>query len=138
MLSRLVDLHHAIATKRTAGGEVRRRKGRPVAGRPGPDADHQGPDSPADLRRNHRRGRRPGTHARGPRGSRRQQPVQAGQPALCRPGSACPSLIARAVKDITIQLVRNAVVHGIEEPTERTKANKAAAGALAVEFTPAR
>jgi two-component system chemotaxis sensor kinase CheA len=45
-----------------------------------------------------------------------------------------PESYRRAVKDITIQLVRNAVVHGIEEPSERAKAHKAEVGTLAVEF----
>jgi two-component system, chemotaxis family, sensor kinase CheA len=45
-----------------------------------------------------------------------------------------PEAYRRAVKDITIQLVRNAVVHGIEEPSERAKAHKAEVGTLAVEF----
>ncbi|HEX4969891.1 MAG TPA: ATP-binding protein [Steroidobacteraceae bacterium] len=45
-----------------------------------------------------------------------------------------PEAYRRAVKDITIQLVRNAVVHGIEEPSERTKAHKSEVGTLAVEF----
>jgi len=45
-----------------------------------------------------------------------------------------PDAYRRAVKDITIQLVRNAVVHGIEEPAERSRANKPQAGTLDVEF----
>jgi two-component system, chemotaxis family, sensor kinase CheA len=45
-----------------------------------------------------------------------------------------PESYRRAVKDITIQLVRNAVVHGIEEPTERARANKSETGLLAVDF----
>jgi len=45
-----------------------------------------------------------------------------------------PDAYKRAVKDITIQLVRNAVVHGIEEPGERVKAQKAETGVLGVEF----
>jgi chemotaxis protein histidine kinase CheA len=45
-----------------------------------------------------------------------------------------PENYRRAVKDITIQLVRNAVVHGIETPDERTRANKAEVGTLGVEF----
>ena len=45
-----------------------------------------------------------------------------------------PEAYKRAVKDISIQLVRNAVVHGIEEPSERTSAQKPEAGTLAVEF----
>ena len=54
----------------------------------------------------------------------------------CKGLDAVPEAYRRAVKDITIQLVRNAVVHGIEEPSERAKANKSEAGALAVEFAP--
>jgi chemotaxis protein histidine kinase CheA len=45
-----------------------------------------------------------------------------------------PEAYRRAVKDITIQLVRNAVVHGIEEPSERAKMHKSEIGTLAVEF----
>jgi HPt (histidine-containing phosphotransfer) domain-containing protein len=45
-----------------------------------------------------------------------------------------PENYRRAVKDITIQLVRNAVVHGIETPDERTRANKSEIGTLGVEF----
>ncbi len=45
-----------------------------------------------------------------------------------------PENYRRAVKDITIQLVRNAVVHGIETPDERTRANKSEVGTLGVEF----
>ena len=45
-----------------------------------------------------------------------------------------PESYRRAVKDITIQLVRNAVVHGIEEPGERARAHKSETGTLAVEF----
>ena len=47
-----------------------------------------------------------------------------------------PEAYRRAVKDISIQLVRNAVVHGIEEPSERKSAQKPEAGVLAVEFAP--
>ena len=45
-----------------------------------------------------------------------------------------PEAYKRAVKDITIQLVRNAVVHGIETPEQRAKAQKSATGVLGVEF----
>ncbi|MET0987770.1 MAG: ATP-binding protein [Steroidobacteraceae bacterium] len=45
-----------------------------------------------------------------------------------------PEAYKRAVKDISIQLVRNAVVHGIEEPSERASAQKPEVGTLAVEF----
>jgi len=46
-----------------------------------------------------------------------------------------PEAYKRAVKDITIQLVRNAVVHGIESPDDRKGANKPEVGTLAVEFS---
>jgi two-component system, chemotaxis family, sensor kinase CheA len=60
---------------------------------------------------------------------------QAKQVALkCAGLDNVPEAYRRAVKDITIQLVRNAVVHGIEEPSERTKAHKSEVGTLAVEF----
>ena len=45
-----------------------------------------------------------------------------------------PEAYKRAVKDITIQLVRNAVVHGIETPDQRVKAQKGESGVLGVEF----
>ncbi|MET0657030.1 MAG: ATP-binding protein [Steroidobacteraceae bacterium] len=45
-----------------------------------------------------------------------------------------PEAYKRAVKDISIQLVRNAVVHGSAEPSERATAQKPEAGPLAVEF----
>lgn len=45
-----------------------------------------------------------------------------------------PEVYRRAVKDISIQLVRNAVVHGIEEPAERLSAKKPEVGTLAIEF----
>jgi two-component system, chemotaxis family, sensor kinase CheA len=45
-----------------------------------------------------------------------------------------PESYRRAVKDITIQLVRNAVVHGIEMPQDRLATQKAESGALNVDF----
>ena len=60
---------------------------------------------------------------------------QAKQVALrCTGLDNVPEAYRRAVKDITIQLVRNAVVHGIEEPSERSRAHKSEVGTLAVEF----
>lgn len=60
---------------------------------------------------------------------------QAKQVALrCAGLDNVPEAYRRAVKDITIQLVRNAVVHGIEEPSERSRAHKSEVGTLAVEF----
>jgi two-component system chemotaxis sensor kinase CheA len=45
-----------------------------------------------------------------------------------------PEAYKRAVKDITIQLVRNAVVHGIEMPQDRLATQKPEAGTLTVDF----
>ncbi len=45
-----------------------------------------------------------------------------------------PEAYKRAVKDITIQLVRNAVVHGIEMPQDRLASQKPEAGTLNVDF----
>ena len=57
------------------------------------------------------------------RASRRSQSKQVA--LRCNGLDSVPEAYRRAVKDITIQLVRNAVVHGIEEPSERAKAHKA-------------
>ena len=48
-----------------------------------------------------------------------------------------PADYARPVRDIVIQLVRNAVVHGIETASARREAGKSATGALHVRFQPA-
>jgi two-component system chemotaxis sensor kinase CheA len=53
----------------------------------------------------------------------------------CKGLDGVPEVYRKAVKDITIQLVRNAVVHGIETPEERLRANKSEIGTLGVEFT---
>jgi HPt (histidine-containing phosphotransfer) domain-containing protein/PAS domain-containing protein len=45
-----------------------------------------------------------------------------------------PDGFRRAIKDIAIQAVRNAVVHGIETPAARTAAGKAQAGLVRLEF----
>ncbi len=45
-----------------------------------------------------------------------------------------PNVYRRTVKDIAIQLVRNAVVHGIESPNERRKSQKTEFGQLSIEF----
>lgn len=48
--------------------------------------------------------------------------------------AAVPQEYRRAVKDIAVQIVRNAVVHGIEEPDLRERGGKPAAGTVKVEF----
>ncbi|HEU4532059.1 MAG TPA: ATP-binding protein [Steroidobacteraceae bacterium] len=45
-----------------------------------------------------------------------------------------PKSYRRAVKDITIQMVRNCVAHGIETPAERSNAAKDAAGTIVLKF----
>ena len=45
-----------------------------------------------------------------------------------------PERYRRQVKDITIQLVRNAIVHGIESPDDRRHSHKPETGTLAITF----
>jgi two-component system, chemotaxis family, sensor kinase CheA len=45
-----------------------------------------------------------------------------------------PKDYRRAVKDISIQMVRNCVAHGIEAPNERRGAGKGAAGLITIKF----
>jgi len=52
----------------------------------------------------------------------------------CRGLDQVPEDYRRIVKDIAIQAVRNAVVHGIEPSAERTAAGKSAQGLVRVEF----
>lgn len=52
----------------------------------------------------------------------------------CRGLDKVPGDYRRIVKDIAIQAVRNAVVHGIEPAAQRTAAGKPAQGAVRVEF----
>ncbi len=45
-----------------------------------------------------------------------------------------PAAYQSAIKNIAIQLIRNAVMHGIEPPVERVKAGKAPNGTMRLEF----
>lgn len=45
-----------------------------------------------------------------------------------------PERLKKAVKEISIQLVRNAIVHGIEPPTDRRSAGKPSTGNLSLEM----
>jgi two-component system, chemotaxis family, sensor kinase CheA len=47
---------------------------------------------------------------------------------------AVPAALAQPVKNISVQLVRNAIVHGIEPPAARRAAGKAPTGEVRVEF----
>lgn len=131
MLSRLMDLHQAIASRSAAGGNVGADKvdqwlagnpdstqSTPALSMPGPAAGSALENTLNDL-------------------ATRVANSQSKQVSLrCVGLDQVPESYRRAVKDITIQLVRNAVVHGIEAPDERSSSNKSQAGALSVEFKP--
>jgi chemotaxis protein histidine kinase CheA len=134
MLSRLVDLHQAIATRsKTTGGSVEPAKVDAwLAGKSEqtmqmkalpPDFDGESASGSSGLERTLEElaSRVASTHSKQVR-------------VKCAGLEEVPEPYKRAVKDITIQLVRNAVVHGIEQPDERLKAQKAETGVLAVEF----
>jgi two-component system, chemotaxis family, sensor kinase CheA len=135
MLSRLVDLHQAIATRRTAGGQLEAEKvDQWLAGKH--DATMQmkalpqqtsepAVDPSTGLERTLE-----DLAARVATSQSKQVELR------CSGLDNVPEGYRRAVKDITIQLVRNAVVHGIEDPGERARANKSQIGTLAVEFAP--
>jgi two-component system, chemotaxis family, sensor kinase CheA len=52
----------------------------------------------------------------------------------CRGHDQVPEAYRRPVKDVLIQLIRNAVVHGIESPAERQAAGKSAEGHIRINF----
>ena len=52
----------------------------------------------------------------------------------CRGHDQVPETYRRPVKDVLIQLIRNAVVHGIESPAEREAAGKSAEGHIRIQF----
>jgi HPt (histidine-containing phosphotransfer) domain-containing protein len=137
MLGRLVDLHQAIASRRASGAP--QMEAAKVDQWLGGNVAHEGGTmqmqalSPAAV-----------AAAEGGSGldrtledlANRIASSQSKQVALkCKGLDRVPESYKRAVKDITIQLVRNAVVHGIETPDERSRANKAETGTLGVEFT---
>ncbi|HWK74505.1 MAG TPA: ATP-binding protein [Povalibacter sp.] len=133
MLGRLVDLHQAIAARRAAGGEVEASKVDAwLAGKHDQTMQMQAlaQQRPAEaeistgLERTLEElaARVASTHSK-------QVTVK------CSGLDQVPEAYKRAVKDITIQLVRNAVVHGIETPEHRIQVQKAETGLLGVEFT---
>jgi two-component system, chemotaxis family, sensor kinase CheA len=133
MLSRLVDLHHAIASRRTAtGGQVEAGKvDQWLAGK------HDQTMQMQALPQQHSEGENAAglertledLAAKVASSHSKQVTVK------CTGLAEVPDAYRRAVKDITIQLVRNAVVHGIESPDDRARAQKSATGFLGVEFT---
>jgi chemotaxis protein histidine kinase CheA len=52
----------------------------------------------------------------------------------CRGHDQVPESYRRPVKDVLIQLIRNAVVHGIETPAERQAQGKSAEGHIRINF----
>ena len=135
MLGRLVDLHQAIANRRASGA--------PQMEASKVDAWLGGaPDATMQMQ-----ALNPAAAAGGDGSTigldrtledlaTRVASSQQKQVALkCKGLERVPESYKRAVKDITIQLVRNAVVHGIETPDERSRANKSEVGTLGVEFT---
>ena len=130
MLSRLVDLHHAIAHRSKTGGAVEADKvDQWLAGHDQTQVT-EALNAAAETEANTALERTLEDLAA------RVATSQSKQVNLrCQGLDAIPDTYRRAVKDITIQLVRNAVVHGIEEPSERVKSNKSESGALSVEFS---
>lgn len=133
MLGRLVDLHQAIAHKSiTSGAPVEAAK---------VDAWLEGKSEPAVHAKSAAEGADADAGASGLERTlaelaARVASTQEKQVAVkCTGLEQVPEAYKRAVKDITIQLVRNAVVHGIESPDERAKQQKSAVGTLAVEFS---
>lgn len=134
MLGRLVDLHHAIAARRTAGGQVEAAKvDQWLAGKHDQTMQmkalptqqpQQEPEAAIGLERTLE-----DLAARVASSHSKQVSLK------CTGLTEVPEAYKRAVKDITIQLVRNAVVHGIETPDQRVKAQKSETGFLGVEFT---
>ncbi|MBT8144090.1 MAG: chemotaxis protein CheA, partial [Gammaproteobacteria bacterium] len=51
-------------------------------------------------------------------------------------GKDIPELYRGPVKDITVQFVRNGIVHGIETPEERLSSQKGQVGRISISFTP--
>jgi two-component system chemotaxis sensor kinase CheA len=52
----------------------------------------------------------------------------------CRGHDQVPETYRRPVKDVLIQLIRNAVVHGIETPEERQRSGKSPEGHIRIQF----
>jgi two-component system, chemotaxis family, sensor kinase CheA len=129
MLGRLMDLHQAIATRHGAGQSVDADKvDAMLAGKDG-DASMQTPVVEGEAGAASALDQTLGSLAERIASSYSKQVT-----LRCTGLEQVPEAYRRAVKDISIQLVRNAVVHGIEEPNERTAAQKPEAGTLAVEF----
>ena len=130
MLSRLVDLHQAIANRREPEPMGAEKVDRWLSGEHEPAAMQ----TPAPAARQEDEPHPALDRTLGDLAERVASSQCKEVQLRCSGLQDVPQAYRRAVKDITIQLVRNAVVHGIEEPAERSKANKPPAGTLAVEF----
>lgn len=133
MLGRLVDLHHAIANRRAAGAPQMEaaKVDAWLGGAHDATMQMQALDPDTAIAENSASLDRTLEDL-----AQRIASSQHKQVALkCKGLDQVPEAYRRAVKDITIQLVRNAVVHGIETPEERARANKSEIGTLGVEFT---
>lgn len=147
LLARLMDLHLAIATRQAPGEIMDTHKVDALLGGQGAQIPHRPalsqPVSPASPPALAPATRAPAFTEAGDAGLdhtltelvQRMAGNQAKRLALqCAGLDQVPEPYRRAVKDITIQLVRNAVAHGIETPEERRQAHKAETGSLQVEF----
>ncbi|HEY8538611.1 MAG TPA: ATP-binding protein [Steroidobacteraceae bacterium] len=132
MLGRLVDLHQAIANRRVAGGAPLEAEKVDAWLGGAHDATMQmqalSPNAVADGSSSLDRTLEELANRIASSQSKQVQ-------VKCTGLDRVPEAYRKAVKDITIQLVRNAVVHGIETPEERLRANKSEVGTLGVEFT---
>ncbi len=137
MLGRLVDLHQAIANRRVSGAApMEAAKVDAWLGGAHDATMQMQAISPAAAAASEAGAASSGLDRTLEELANRIATSQQKQVALkCKGLDRVPEAYKRAVKDITIQLVRNAVVHGIETPDERSRANKAETGTLGVEFT---
>lgn len=136
MLSRLTDLHHAIVGRHAAADDTQQHN---------PD-NHENPDTVQTSDQNHDQHEgtaalealKSGSNLRHTLENLAQKVASncAKEVELeCNGLDSVPEPYRRTVKDIAIQLVRNAVAHGIEAPAERLSASKPETGQLSIEFT---
>lgn len=136
MLGRLVDLHQAIANRRASGGK---------SSEAASVASNQEVDEWLSVQNSTTPGENTSALEALVSGSGLARTLDklaqqvadnnAKQVQLSCVGlESVPEVYRRTVKDVAIQLVRNAVVHGIETPAERSHANKTEVGLLTIEF----
>ncbi len=134
MLGRLVDLHHAIASRRVSAptnADTDKKVGEWLTG--------QGADNSLEstgLLSKHQDGAAASAlESTLDKLAKRVAETQSKRVTMKFHGlDRVPENYRRAVKDITIQLVRNSVVHGIEMPQDRLMMQKPEAGVLNIDF----